>query len=183
MKYPGYQNKRLLRQAAFRLLPRELIDRPKMGFCAPVEAWLAGTFGGANAGWFALVAGTGADIQPGLVPVIYEPASQFWGSRRLLVVIVDVGAVVCPLDRQLMTDLAFLRGRRVALLTNIPRPYRSPLYARLNQRILEAGGLFRVFYYPTCAAIPAVAAAIAWMGISPVSSLMALNFPLVLTVC
>lgn len=46
MKYPGYQNKRLLRQAAFRLLPRELIDRPKMGFCAPVEAWLAEAFGG-----------------------------------------------------------------------------------------------------------------------------------------
>ena len=40
-KYPGYRNKHLLRQVAYRLLPRELIDRPKMGFCAPVESWLA----------------------------------------------------------------------------------------------------------------------------------------------
>lgn len=46
-----------------------------------------------------------------------------------------------------MADLTFLRGRRVALLTNIPRPYRMPLYAALNQRIVEADGEFRVFYY------------------------------------
>src|SRR5436190_13150001 len=45
MKYPGYRNKHLLRQAAYRLLPREVIDRPKMGFCAPVESWLANAFG------------------------------------------------------------------------------------------------------------------------------------------
>ena len=44
-KYPGYRNKHLLRQVAYRLLPRELIDRPKMGFCAPVESWLADAFG------------------------------------------------------------------------------------------------------------------------------------------
>jgi asparagine synthase (glutamine-hydrolysing) len=44
-KYPGYRNKYLLREAAYRLLPRELIDRPKMGFCAPVESWLAEAFG------------------------------------------------------------------------------------------------------------------------------------------
>src|SRR5436190_10237326 len=45
MKYPGYRNKYLLRAAAYRLLPREIIDRPKMGFCAPVESWLAEAFG------------------------------------------------------------------------------------------------------------------------------------------
>jgi len=44
-KYPGYRNKHLLREAAYRLLPREIIDRPKMGFCAPVESWLADAFG------------------------------------------------------------------------------------------------------------------------------------------
>jgi asparagine synthase (glutamine-hydrolysing) len=44
-KYPGYRNKHLLREAAYRLIPRELIDRPKMGFCAPVESWLAEAFG------------------------------------------------------------------------------------------------------------------------------------------
>jgi asparagine synthase (glutamine-hydrolysing) len=44
-KYPGYHNKRLLRQVARRLLPAEIVDRPKTGFCAPVEAWLAGAFG------------------------------------------------------------------------------------------------------------------------------------------
>src|SRR5436190_23704407 len=45
MKYPGYRNKYLLRAAAYRLLPREIIDRPKMGFCAPVESWLEKAFG------------------------------------------------------------------------------------------------------------------------------------------
>jgi len=44
-KYPGYRGKHLLREAAYRVLPRELIDRPKMGFCAPVESWLSDTFG------------------------------------------------------------------------------------------------------------------------------------------
>jgi len=44
-KYPRYRNKHLLRQAAYRLLPRDLIDRPKMGFCAPVESWLSKAFG------------------------------------------------------------------------------------------------------------------------------------------
>ena len=44
-KYPGYRGKHLLREVAYRLLPRELIDRPKMGFCAPVEAWLSDAFG------------------------------------------------------------------------------------------------------------------------------------------
>src|SRR5215831_12726574 len=45
LKYPAYKNKYLLREAAYRLLPRDLIDRPKMGFCAPVEAWLENAFG------------------------------------------------------------------------------------------------------------------------------------------
>jgi len=44
-KYPHYKNKHLLREVAYRVLPRELIDRPKMGFCAPVESWLKQTFG------------------------------------------------------------------------------------------------------------------------------------------
>jgi asparagine synthetase B (glutamine-hydrolysing) len=44
-KYPRYRNKHLSREVAYRVLPRELIDRPKMGFCAPVESWLAEGFG------------------------------------------------------------------------------------------------------------------------------------------
>ena len=45
MKAPGYQNKRLLREAARLLLPPEIVDRPKRGFCAPGEAWIRQAFG------------------------------------------------------------------------------------------------------------------------------------------
>ncbi len=44
-KYPNYQNKHLLRQIARRFLPAEIVDRPKQGFCAPVESWLTEAFG------------------------------------------------------------------------------------------------------------------------------------------
>lgn len=45
LKYPNYQNKYLLRQVARRLLPMEIVDRPKQGFCAPIESWLTEAFG------------------------------------------------------------------------------------------------------------------------------------------
>lgn len=44
-KYPGYTTKHLLRQAARRLLPADVVDRRKTGFCAPVESWLGTSFG------------------------------------------------------------------------------------------------------------------------------------------
>ena len=40
MKAAGGVGKRFLRQVLYRHVPRELVDRPKMGFAMPVDAWL-----------------------------------------------------------------------------------------------------------------------------------------------
>jgi asparagine synthase (glutamine-hydrolysing) len=41
-KFDGTQSKRLLRQVLYRYVPRELVERPKMGFSIPLAAWLRG---------------------------------------------------------------------------------------------------------------------------------------------
>lgn len=38
-KVPGLRQKQLLRDAAARILPQYVLERPKQGFCAPVGAW------------------------------------------------------------------------------------------------------------------------------------------------
>jgi len=45
IKYTGYQNKRILKEVARRLLPDDVVDRRKTGFCAPLESWLEEAFG------------------------------------------------------------------------------------------------------------------------------------------
>jgi len=45
MKVKGGVKKHLLKKAVADLLPDEIINRPKMGFAAPVEQWLRGEFG------------------------------------------------------------------------------------------------------------------------------------------
>lgn len=42
MRLRGSTTKWLLRQVCYRHVPRELVDRPKMGFAVPLDAWLRG---------------------------------------------------------------------------------------------------------------------------------------------
>jgi asparagine synthase (glutamine-hydrolysing) len=42
MKIHGAQSKWLLRRVLYRYVPRELIERPKMGFSIPLDSWLRG---------------------------------------------------------------------------------------------------------------------------------------------
>jgi asparagine synthase (glutamine-hydrolysing) len=43
-KYAGGQRKRLLKEVARRVLPPAIVDAPKRGFNAPVQAWITGEF-------------------------------------------------------------------------------------------------------------------------------------------
>jgi len=42
MKMEGVQGKRVLREVLYRYVPREMVERPKMGFGIPIDRWLRG---------------------------------------------------------------------------------------------------------------------------------------------
>jgi asparagine synthase (glutamine-hydrolysing) len=42
MKIVGFEGKQILKQLLFRHVPRELVERPKMGFGVPIDSWLRG---------------------------------------------------------------------------------------------------------------------------------------------
>jgi asparagine synthase (glutamine-hydrolysing) len=69
MKVRGATGKRILRDVLYRRVPKQLIERPKMGFSVPIDDWLRGPlrewahallFGDAGRGWFDLTAIAGA---------------------------------------------------------------------------------------------------------------------------
>jgi glycosyltransferase involved in cell wall biosynthesis len=75
------------------------------------------------------------------------------GEERTLGEIVasltPAGAAANPVRKG---DDAVFAGQRIALLTNLPAPYRLPLFRALGDRLREAGGELRVIF---TAAIPA----------------------------
>ena len=42
MKLTGFNGKKILKHLAYRYIPREILDRPKMGFGVPLGAWFKG---------------------------------------------------------------------------------------------------------------------------------------------
>jgi hypothetical protein len=69
MKIQGDRRKHLLKQLAYRLVPRELLDRPKQGFGVPLTHW----FRGSMRELFGDVVGSPRARQPGHFDAAFVP--------------------------------------------------------------------------------------------------------------
>jgi asparagine synthase (glutamine-hydrolysing) len=98
MKVRGAAGKRILREVLYRRVPKQLIERPKMGFSVPIDAWLRGPlrnwardllFADGNRGWFDATAVTRAwqdlcDGRPRAGTAVWAAVMlQAWRARWL----------------------------------------------------------------------------------------------------
>jgi len=76
LKMRGGQGKWLLRQVLHKYVPKELVERPKMGFGVPVDAWLRGPL----KGWAADLLDPAAMSQAGLLDP--GPIQEKWAEHQ-----------------------------------------------------------------------------------------------------
>ena len=76
LKMRGGQGKWLLRQVLYKYVPKELVERPKMGFGVPIDAWLRGPL----KGWAADLLDPAAMARAGLLDP--APIQEKWAEHQ-----------------------------------------------------------------------------------------------------
>ena len=76
LKMRGGQGKWLLRQVLYKYVPKELVERPKMGFGVPIDAWLRGPL----KGWASDLLDPAAMARAGLLDP--GPIQEKWAEHQ-----------------------------------------------------------------------------------------------------